>query len=118
MTPATFRRLALSFPEAAEGSHMSHPDFRVGGRIFATLTSGDGDAEGVLKLSPREQAEWMAAHPEVFEPVKGGWGRQGYTTVHLKAAKVAVVRRAMEMAWRSVAVKAPGRKGRRKQRSC
>ena len=60
MTPATFRRLALSFPEAAEGSHMSHPDLRVGGRIFATLTRGDGDAEGVLKLSARQQtAAWL-----------------------------------------------------------
>lgn len=110
MTPDSFRRLALSFPETSEGSHMDHPDFRVGGRIFATLF-GAGDDSGVLILSPREQSEFVAAHPGTFEPVKGGWGLKGCTVVKLKPARVAAVKPAMEAAWRGVAAKAGGRKG-------
>lgn len=108
MTPEAFRRMALGFPEATEGEHMGHPDFRVGGRIFATLF-GAGDGCGMVKVSPREQGELVAAHPDVFEPCNGAWGRQGCTAVKLKAAKAAVVRPAMESAWRGVAAKAGGR---------
>jgi hypothetical protein len=111
MTPDAFRRLALSFPDTSEGAHMDHPDFRVGtgakgGRIFATLY-GEDEQSGMVKLSPKEQAELIAAHPKAFEPVKGGWGRQGCTTVHLKAANSATVRPAMAAAWRHAAAKMP-----------
>jgi hypothetical protein len=102
MTPDSFRRLALSFPDAEERSHMGHPDFRVCGKIFATLGYPDG-GWGMVKLTPGQQEAAMAAEPDVFVPVKGAWGRGGATTVHLRAAKVATVRTAMAAAWRNVA---------------
>src|SRR5260370_1109953 len=77
VTAEQFRRLALSFPEAFEGSHQRHPDFRVrGGKIFATLAYPDGKW-GMVKLTSEQQEEFVGAEPEVFEPVKGGWGRGG-----------------------------------------
>ena len=88
MTAGDFRRMALSFPEAMESAHMDHPDFRVGGRIFATLGYPDTGV-GMVKLFPDQQAEFVRAEPKVFAPVKGGWGRRGATHVRLKAAKKA-----------------------------
>jgi hypothetical protein len=104
VTAEQFRRLALSFPEALESSHMEHPDFRVrGGKIFATLSPGD--KSGMVKLMPEQQEEFVRAEPEVFEPVKGGWGRAGATTVHLKAATTATLQPAMAAAWCNAAPK-------------
>jgi hypothetical protein len=104
VTTEQFRRLALSFPEAYESSHMEHPDFRVrGGKIFATLSPGE--KSGMVKLTPEQQEEFVRAEPKVFEPVKGGWGRGGATTVHLKAATNALLRPAMTAAWCSAAPK-------------
>ena len=99
MTPADFRRIALSMPEATEGAHMDHPDFRVSNKIFATL--GPGEAWGMVKLTPEQQRKFVQAEPAVFVPVKGAWGRQGATTVVLEAAKEPTVRRAMLLAWRN-----------------
>jgi hypothetical protein len=98
MTAAQFRRIALSFPETAEGAHMRHPDFRVGGKIFATLNYPDA-AWGMIKLTPPLQEKFIKADPGAFIPVKGAWGRAGCTSVCLKAARVAPVRAAMEAAW-------------------
>src|SRR5687767_11178506 len=84
MTPAQFRRLALGLPEAIESSHMNHPDFRVGGKIFATL-SPDG-SWGMVKLTQAQQAIFVQEYPNVFEPFPNAWGRRGCTKVHLKAA--------------------------------
>ncbi len=104
MTPAEFRSLALSFSKAVESAHMSHPDFRVSGRIFATL--GYPDEEwGIVKLIPDEQANFIRADPDVFRPVKAAWGRRGYTNVHLSAAKVDKVREALGVAWCNAAPK-------------
>jgi hypothetical protein len=102
MTAGDFRRLALGFPEATEGEHMDHPDFRVGGKIFATLGYPDMGV-GMVKLFPDQQAEFVRAEPKVFAPVKGGWGRRGATHVRLKAAKKASVKRALATAWRNTA---------------
>ena len=104
MTPDGFRRLALSLPEAIENAHMGHPDFRVGGKIFATLGSPDA-SHGMVKLKPEQQELFMRVEPEVFAPAKGGWGRAGSTLVVLKRAKVATLRDAMVAAWRNVAPK-------------
>jgi hypothetical protein len=102
MTVAAFRRLALGMPEASEVGHMGHPDFRVGGKIFATL--GYPDASwGMLKLTPDQQEAFVSAEPTVFAPVKGGWGRRGATNVRLAAAKPRTLRVALAMAWRNVA---------------
>jgi hypothetical protein len=104
MTTAEFRRLALSFPETAERAHMQHPDFRVGGKIFATLGYPSA-GWAMVKLMPDQQQDFVRADPEVFVTVKGGWGRRGATNVRLKAAKKAGVREALEAAWRNTAPK-------------
>lgn len=102
MTPAAFRRRALSLPEATEGAHMGHPDFRVRGKIFATLYYPD-ETLGMVKLTPEQQEAFVSAEPTVFAPVKGGWGLRGATNVRLGAAKTKSLRVALAAAWRNVA---------------
>lgn len=102
MTPETFRRLALGMPEATEVGHMGHPDFRVGGKIFATLSYPDAQW-AMVKLTPDQQEAFVAAEPAVFMPVKGGWGRKGATNVLLRPARVGSVRVAIAAAWGNVA---------------
>jgi|SRR5215813_1769558 len=104
MTPNEFRQLALTFPEAIESAHMHHPDFRVGGRIFATLGYPNKNS-AVVKLTPGEQKDFVRTNPEVFKGVKGTWGRQGSTNVYLPAATNAVVNQALTAAWRNTAPK-------------
>ncbi len=99
MTENQFRRLALSLPEAIEDAHMGHPDFRVAGKIFATLRAPE-DGWAMVKLTPDQQEAFVSAVPEVFVPVKGTWGRQGATNVRLAQAKETVVRDALWAAWR------------------
>jgi hypothetical protein len=104
MTARDFREIALSFPEAVESAHMRHPDFRVGGKIFATL--GYPDEEwGMIKLTLEEQRNFVQADPDMFRPVKGAWGRRGNTNVYLSKAKVDRVREALSVAWRNTAPK-------------
>ena len=102
MTIDGFRRLAMRMPEAAEVGHMGHPDFRVGGRIFATLGYPTG-GWAVVMVAPEQQEALCAAEPDVFAPVKGKWGARGATSVCLRPAKVASVRLAVLAAWRNVA---------------
>jgi hypothetical protein len=102
MTPDGFRRLALGMPEASEVGHMGHPDFRVRGKIFATLGYPD-ENWGMVKLTSEQQEAFVSAEPEVFAPVKGGWGRRGATIVRLRPAKTRSVRVALAVAWRNVA---------------
>jgi len=97
VTPEDFRRIALSFSGAAESSHMNHPDFRVGKKIFATLWKGNG----VVLVRPEQQLFLVKLNPHVFSPVKGGWGRKGSTTVHLEVADEGSVRTALSMAWQN-----------------
>ncbi len=107
MTPAEFRRLALSLPEAVEGEHMGHADFRVGGRIFATL-GYPKDGFAVVMLSPQDQDLIVRDHPGAFAPVTGKWGASGSTAVTLSAvdaASAAAVATALEAAWRKRAPK-------------
>ena len=104
VTENEFRRLALSLPEAEERSHMGHPDFRVGGKIFATL-GYPGKHWAMVKLTPDQQDLLVRAEPDVFAPIKCAWGRRGATNVRLEAAKKASVRRALVAAWRNTAPK-------------
>jgi hypothetical protein len=104
VTAKQFRAIALSFPEAIEAAHMGHPDFRVGGKIFATLGYQD-EGRGVLILSPEEQEEVMSQHPEMLEPVPGGWGLRGSTQVLLKQITLPVLEAAMQKAWQRKAPK-------------
>lgn len=97
--------MALSLPEAIEKSHAGHPDFRVkGGKIFATLGYPEREF-GVLILTPDQQGELIGRHPEVFEPVKGGWGKRGSTQVVLRAARRDVMESALKLAWSNAAPK-------------
>jgi hypothetical protein len=94
-----FRRIALSLQGAQEGSHMGAPDFRVGGRIFATLAS-QKQGYGNLMLTPEQQAEFTRELPEVFVPIAGGWGRMGMTHIRLAATNEDVLAGALRTAWR------------------
>ena len=104
MTPRQFRQMALRLPESTESSHMSHPDFRVCNKIFATLGYPD-DGWGMVKLTPEQQQAFMQAAPEVFEPCSGAWGLRGATSVHLALAPEDTIRRALIVAWRNTAPK-------------
>jgi hypothetical protein len=99
MNANDFRRIALSLDGAEEGSHMGHPDFRVGGRIFATLAAAD-QGYGNLLLTPEQQAAFVEELPEVFIPIAGGWGKNGATHVRLSAASEDVVTGALRTAWK------------------
>jgi hypothetical protein len=98
MTPADFRRIALDLPGAEESSHMGSPDFRVGGRIFATLASQD-QGYGNLMLTPEQQADFVAELPAVFMPIQGGWGKMGMTHIVLAQADEAILCGALRAAW-------------------
>jgi hypothetical protein len=102
VTVAAFRRMALGLPEAVEEAHMGHPDFRVNGRIFATLGYPDG-AWAMVKLTPEQQTAFVEGEPRVFRPVKGGWGLRGATNVRLSAASPGALGPALATAWRNVA---------------
>jgi hypothetical protein len=94
-----FRRLALSLEGAEESSHMGSPDFRVDGRIFATLAS-QSQGYGNLMLTLEQQAAFVEELPDVFLPIPGGWGRMGATHVRLQAAHEDVVAGALRTAWK------------------
>src|ERR1017187_4662331 len=99
MTVDDFRRIALSLEGAEESSHMGQPDFRVGGRIFATLASAKL-GYGNLMLTPEEQAAFVEELPKIFLPVHGGWGRMGATHVRLATANEDVLAGALHSAWK------------------
>jgi len=99
MTSNDFRRIALSLEGAEEGSHMGSPDFRVGGRIFATLAA-QAQGYGNLMLTPELQAAFVAEAPDIFIPIPGGWGRNGATHLKLSAANEDLVYGALQTAWK------------------
>lgn len=111
MTPGDFRRIALSLPGAEESSHMGSPDFRVGGRIFATLAH-QAEGYGNLMLKLEDQAAFVAERPDLFLPVHGGWGRNGATHIRLADATEDTVRGALLVAWK-LRVEKNGRSARR-----
>lgn len=91
--------------KASESAHMGHPDFRVGGKVFATLGYPD-EGCGALMLTPGEQEKLLKAHPGAFKPAAGAWGRRGSTIVRLDAVNAATLRRAIASAWQARAPKA------------
>jgi hypothetical protein len=99
MNAKDFRRIALSFEGAEEGSHMGAADFRVGERIFATLASQD-KGYGNLMLTPDQHRAFVEELPEIFVPIAGGWGRMGMTHIRLAAASEDVLRGALQVAWK------------------
>ena len=105
---SVFRRLALALPEAVEGSHMDAPDFRVNGKIFATLAYGHKGL-GTLKLTPEQQAMFVGEAREYFSAVTGGWGRAGATLVRVDAPESVLVG-ALSTAFRNVVEKQAAKK--------
>lgn len=97
MTADEFRAIALSLPEAVEAEHMNHPDFRVGGKIFATL--GPAPDRAMVKLRPEQQATFVESDPDCFSSSSGAWGRQGCTNLSLPAAQEIPIRHALSLAW-------------------
>jgi hypothetical protein len=102
MTSDEFRKMALEIPEAVERSHMNHPDFRVAGKIFASLGVPD-ENWGMVKLTPEQQRTFIEKAREVFRLSSGAWGRQGYTNVYLASAKANIVRTALNVAAKNIA---------------
>ena len=111
MTGADFRRIALTLPGAAEGAHFGHADFRVNGKIFATLGL-EKQGYGVLLLTPEQQAGMVADEPEIFSPVPGGWGRKGSTRAQLANVTPDILEAALRTAW--LAKSAPPKRARRR----
>lgn len=103
MTPEDFRRLALGLPEAQEQVHHGKPDFRVRGKIFASLEPAAG--RGTVKLTADEQDLLIEAEPGVFSPAAGAWGRQGWTRISLEEVDEPTLRGALQRAWRNTAPK-------------
>ena len=101
MTADEFRSMALKFPGAIESAHMGHPDFRIEGKIFATLGFPD-ESWGMVKLTPEQQRLLVRNAPGVFAPCSGVWGKRGATNVHLASATEDTLRDAFDSAWRNV----------------
>jgi hypothetical protein len=99
MNAADFRRIALSFAGAEEGSHFGAADFRVGGKIFATLAS-ESQGYGNLMFTPEHQKAFVEEQPEIFLPIPGGWGKSGATHIRLAAASEDMLRGALHTAWK------------------
>jgi hypothetical protein len=104
VTANDFRRIALAFPETAEHAHMDHPDFRVAGKIFATL-GYPAKGWGMVKLTPEQQHYFTKDYPATFVPANGAWGRKGATTVLLKSVDKEALEKALSAAWRNTAPK-------------
>jgi hypothetical protein len=102
MTTDEFRKMALKIPAAVERSHMNHPDFRIDGKIFASLGVPD-ENWGMVKLTPEQQRTFIEKAPELFSPSSGAWGRQGCTNVYLAGGEATIVRAALDAAANNVA---------------
>jgi hypothetical protein len=111
MTLEAFRRLVLSMPNAEERSHMRHPDFRVGGKIFATACYPD-ERWAMVKLPAAQARKIIRSDPETFRPAAGAWGRGGSTLVLLSNAKASILKPAVVEAWRNAQSRAPQRSKR------
>ena len=99
MTADEFRRIALGMDGAIERAHMGHPDFRVNGRIFATLHADL--RHGMVKLTPDQQQLFVQAQPGVFTLEAGAWGRAGCTRVRLDEVDEDTLGEVMTLAWRN-----------------
>ena len=101
-TSSDFRRIALSLPATQQHRHMNHPDFRVAGKIFATLGYPNKE-RGMVKLTPVQQQDYIESYPAAFSPVTGAWGRTGCTSVLLAKTTKLALKQAILAAWRNYA---------------
>ena len=102
MTAEQFRKVALKLPGAVEAAHNSHPDFRVKGKVFASLGYPD-DCWAMVKLTPEQQDSFVAKAPDIFKPCNGAWGRRGCTNVHLASANRNLLSAALDAAFKNIA---------------
>jgi hypothetical protein len=109
MTADAFRKIALGYPQAVESSHMNHPDFRIDGKIFATLGYPD-EKSGMVRLTPEQQRSFVRKAPNIFTPCSGAWGRSGGTCVSLASADKSVLRAALDAASKNVTNRAKKKK--------
>lgn len=107
LAASDFRRIVLGLRDAIESAHMGHPDFRVNGRIFATLNHDQ--TRGMVVLTPDQQQRFVHEHPAVFEPESGAWGRSGCTRVHLELVDEETLGEALTVAWQNSIAKGPSR---------
>jgi len=115
VTAKDFRRIALGMEGAVEASHMNHPDFRVNGKIFATIHADH--VQGMVKLTPEQQDRFMREHPAMFHPAAGAWGRGGSTMVTFAHATDDAVGEAMTMAWQNLARQAKNESSTRRAKA-
>lgn len=113
MTANEFREMALEFTGAVEASHMNHPDFRIAGRIFATLAYPD-ENWGVVKLTGEQQRIFIKRGKGAFRPCNGVWGERGATNVHLPAMNTKLLKSALTAAVGNVVAKTKTKPTRRK----
>ncbi len=111
MTPEAFRKAALKREGVVESAHQDHPDFRLNGRVFASL-SPEGQGWAMVKLAPEEQEAFVRNDPAVFSPFTGAWGKAGCTRIVLASAPAAAVGAALLMAWRLAAAAKPAKRKR------
>ena len=103
-TVRDFQRMALSLPQATEGAHGGHPDFRIANKVLASLGVPD-ENWGMVKLTPEQQEVMLEAEPKIFVPAAGAWGLRGYTHVRLAPIDRTTLLSALTMAWRNTAPK-------------
>lgn len=115
MTPNSFRKIALGMDGAVEASHMNHPDFRVNGKIFATIHPDH--KQGMVKLTPEQQERFIRENPTMFTPAAGAWGRGGSTMVAFAHASDDVVGEAMTFAWQNLARQAKNEQSTRRAKA-
>ena len=108
MTAAGFRRIALALDGVVEWAHHALADFRVGGRVFATLGYPD-KSHGMVTLTPEQQRAHLRSHPDAFVTVTGKWGEGGATLVRLGAANEEALGEALTLAWQNAVAKGPTR---------
>jgi len=106
MTADKFRCLALAIPGALESSHMNHPDFRIAGKIFASLGYPD-QQHAMVNLTPEQQSQFIKNAPDAFSPCAGAWGKRGATSILLSSAKAALVRSALQAASKNITATKP-----------
>jgi len=101
MTAEDFRASALSVPGAIESTHMNHPDFRVNGKIFASLGYPD-EGWGMVKLTPEQQRAFIDEASEMFAPCAGAWGKSGATSIHLALVGQRILGKALRAAAQNI----------------
>lgn len=100
ISAASFRRLALAFPEAEEHPHFEKSSYRIKKRIFATLDKKKKVA--VVKLTPVDQSAFCSFDASIMSPAPGLWGSHGWTMIDLKKVKISTLRDALKTAYETV----------------